>query len=100
MTPPSVKTFRSFSMLYGLTWTAYALAGAIGPVLMGKVFDATTYIVDFLLRLSSDTAVLPPHSGEQSAPSPPGSLSAAAVISRQIARRSQSWHVIENPSSL
>jgi predicted MFS family arabinose efflux permease len=32
---------RSFSMLYGFTWTAYAVAGAIGPVLMGRAFDAT-----------------------------------------------------------
>jgi predicted MFS family arabinose efflux permease len=32
---------RSFAMLYGFTWTAYAVAGAIGPVLMGWVFDAT-----------------------------------------------------------
>jgi MFS family permease len=32
---------RMFSTLYGLTWTAYAIAGATGPVLMGKVFDAT-----------------------------------------------------------
>ena len=32
---------RSFSVLYGLTWTFYAVAGAVGPVLMGKVFDAT-----------------------------------------------------------
>ena len=32
---------RSFSTLYGLTWTAYALAGALGPVIMGKAFDAT-----------------------------------------------------------
>jgi polyhydroxybutyrate depolymerase len=40
---------------------------------MGKAFDATTYIVDFLLRLSSDAAVLPLHSGEQPAPGPPGS---------------------------
>jgi hypothetical protein len=32
---------RSFAMLYGFTWTAYAVAGAIGPVLMGSVFDAT-----------------------------------------------------------
>ena len=30
---------RSFSTLYGLTWTAYAIAGAIGPVLMGQAFD-------------------------------------------------------------
>jgi predicted MFS family arabinose efflux permease len=32
---------RAFAMLYGLTWTAYAAAGAIGPVLMGRAFDAT-----------------------------------------------------------
>lgn len=32
---------RSFSTLYGFTWTAYAIAGAVGPVLMGGVFDAT-----------------------------------------------------------
>jgi MFS family permease len=32
---------KSFATLYGFTWTAYAIAGAIGPVLMGEVFDAT-----------------------------------------------------------
>ncbi|MFN7994581.1 MAG: MFS transporter [Bryobacteraceae bacterium] len=32
---------RSFSTLYGFTWTAYAVAGAIGPVIMGRAFDAT-----------------------------------------------------------
>jgi len=32
---------RSFSTLYGLTWTAYAIAGAIGPGIMGKAFDVT-----------------------------------------------------------
>ncbi len=32
---------RSFSTLYGFTWTAYACAGAVGPILMGKAFDAT-----------------------------------------------------------
>lgn len=30
---------RSFSTLYGFTWTAYAVAGALGPVIMGRVFD-------------------------------------------------------------
>lgn len=30
---------RAFSALYGLTWTAYAIAGAIGPILMGRAFD-------------------------------------------------------------
>ncbi len=32
---------RSFSTLYGFTWTAYAIAGAIGPVVMGRAFDLT-----------------------------------------------------------
>jgi predicted MFS family arabinose efflux permease len=32
---------RSFSVLYGFTWTGYAIAGAIGPVLMGRAFDTT-----------------------------------------------------------
>jgi predicted MFS family arabinose efflux permease len=32
---------RAFATLYGLTWTAYAAAGAIGPVLMGRAYDLT-----------------------------------------------------------
>jgi MFS family permease len=28
-----------FSTLYGLSWTAYAIGGAIGPLLMGHAFD-------------------------------------------------------------
>ena len=32
---------RSLSILYGFSWTAYAIAGAIGPVIMGRAFDAT-----------------------------------------------------------
>jgi MFS family permease len=43
---------RSFSALYGYTWTAYALAGAVGPVLMGRVFDATGSYAILLSRLS------------------------------------------------
>ena len=35
---------RSFSMLYGFCWTAYAIAGAIGPVLMGRAFDTTRFV--------------------------------------------------------
>ena len=30
---------RRFSTLYGLTWTAYAIGGAIGPVLLGHTYD-------------------------------------------------------------
>ena len=43
---------RSFSTLYGLTWTAYAIAGATGPILMGKVFDATGSYTVLLLALA------------------------------------------------
>jgi len=43
---------RSFSTLYGFTWTAYALAAALGPVLMGRAFDAAGSYEAFLLQLS------------------------------------------------
>jgi cyanate permease len=48
---------RSFSTLYGLTWTAYAAAGAIGPVLMGKAFDATGSYEALLLQLAGATVL-------------------------------------------
>jgi predicted MFS family arabinose efflux permease len=40
---------RSFSTLYGMTWTATGIAAAIGPVLMGRAFD-TTGSYESLLR--------------------------------------------------
>jgi predicted MFS family arabinose efflux permease len=46
---------RSFSMLYGFTWTAYACAGAIGPVLMGRAFDATGSYEALLVQLAIGT---------------------------------------------
>jgi cyanate permease len=39
-------------MLYGFTWTGYAIAGAIGPVLMGRAFDATASYQALALKLS------------------------------------------------
>lgn len=48
---------RSFSTLYGFTWTAYAFAGGIGPVLMGKVFDLTGTYRPLLLVLTTLTAL-------------------------------------------
>lgn len=32
---------RNFSSIYGLTWVFYAVGGALGPVVLGRVFDAT-----------------------------------------------------------
>lgn len=44
---------RAFSTLYGLTWTFYAAAGAIGPVILGRAFDATGSYVSLLTLLAS-----------------------------------------------
>lgn len=42
---------RSFATLYGFTWTAYACAGAVGPILMGRAFDMTHSYQSLLLVL-------------------------------------------------
>jgi predicted MFS family arabinose efflux permease len=49
---------RSFSTLYGLTWTAYAVAGAIGPVLMGRAYDLTGSYQTLLEILAGGTIVV------------------------------------------
>jgi MFS family permease len=43
---------RAFSTLYGLTWTFYAAAGAVGPVILGRAFDATGSYVSLLVLLA------------------------------------------------
>jgi predicted MFS family arabinose efflux permease len=48
---------RSFSTLYGFTWTAYAIAGAIGPVVMGRAYDATGSYTTLLTMLALATFV-------------------------------------------
>jgi MFS family permease len=49
---------RSFTTLYALTWTAYAIAGAIGPILMGRVFDLTGSYEALLLQLAVATVAV------------------------------------------
>lgn len=44
---------RSFSTLYGLTWTFYAAAGAIGPVVLGRAFDVTGFYASLLTILAA-----------------------------------------------
>lgn len=46
---------RSFSMLYGCTWTAYACAGALGPILMGRAYDLTGSYQALLMTLAVAT---------------------------------------------
>jgi MFS family permease len=48
---------RSFSSLYGLTWTFYAIAGGLGPMLMGKAFDVSGSYGPLLLWLSGVTVL-------------------------------------------
>jgi len=43
---------RSFSTLYGLSWMSHAAAGAVGPIVMGRAFDATGSYDVVLVRLS------------------------------------------------
>jgi MFS family permease len=43
---------RAFSTLYGLTWTAYAIAGAVGPILMGRAFDVAASYTTLLIVLA------------------------------------------------
>jgi predicted MFS family arabinose efflux permease len=49
---------RSFAMLYGFTWTAYAIAGAVGPIVMGRAFDLTGSYSAPLTRLAIGTFVI------------------------------------------
>src|ERR1700757_1748981 len=44
---------RAFSTLYALTWTFYAAAGAIGPVILGRAFDSTGSYASLLILLAS-----------------------------------------------
>jgi hypothetical protein len=44
---------RAFSTLYGLTWTFYAAAGAIGPVILGRAFDLAGSYAALLTMLAA-----------------------------------------------
>lgn len=46
---------RSFSTLYGFTWTAYAVATALSSVLMGRIFDLTGSYQSLLLQIAGLT---------------------------------------------
>jgi MFS family permease len=48
---------RAFSTLYGVTWTFYAAAGAIGPVILGRAFDSTGSYTSLLVLLAGVLAL-------------------------------------------
>jgi MFS family permease len=48
---------RAFSTLYGVTWTFYAAAAAVGPVILGRAFDSTGSYVSLLVMLAAALAL-------------------------------------------
>ena len=48
---------RAFSTLYGVTWTFYAAAAAIGPVILGRAFDSTGSYTSVLVVLAAALAL-------------------------------------------
>jgi MFS family permease len=48
---------RAFSTLYGLTWTFYAAAGAVGPVILGRAYDSTGSYESLLVLLAGALAL-------------------------------------------
>jgi predicted MFS family arabinose efflux permease len=46
---------RAVSTLYGITWTVMGIAGAIGPILMGRACDRTGSYDGLLLWLAIAT---------------------------------------------
>jgi predicted MFS family arabinose efflux permease len=45
---------KHFSVLYGLTWTAYAIGGATGPMFIGRLYDsAGTYHSRYIVYLAA-----------------------------------------------
>jgi sugar phosphate permease len=49
---------RSFSTLYGVTWMTHAAGSALGPILMGRAFDASGSYEALLVRISLVTAAV------------------------------------------
>jgi len=48
---------RAFSTLYGVTWTFYAVAGATGPVILGRAYDSTGSYTSLLTLLAIALAI-------------------------------------------
>jgi MFS family permease len=50
---------KRFSTLYALTWTTYAIGGAAGPVLVGRVFDTMDSYRPVTIQLLALPALIP-----------------------------------------
>jgi MFS family permease len=50
---------KRFSTLFALTWTTYAIGGAAGPILVGRVFDAMGSYRPIAIQLLALPALIP-----------------------------------------
>ena len=58
---------KHFSVLYGLTWTAYAIGGATGPMFIGRLYDVAggytyrsiVYLAAFAFAAAGVSLLLP-----------------------------------------
>jgi MFS family permease len=50
---------KRFSTLYALTWTTYAIGGATGPILVGRVFDTLGSYRPITIQLLALPALIP-----------------------------------------
>ena len=50
---------KRFSTLYALTWTAYAVGGATGPIVVGRVFDTLGSYRPITIQLLALPALIP-----------------------------------------
>jgi MFS family permease len=78
---------KRFSTLYALTWTAFAIGGAVGPIILGRVFDVLGSYRPLSIQLLSVPALIPcllmfflPRYGEV-VPSGPTSVDTLPVVS-------------------
>jgi MFS family permease len=47
---------RSLSTLFGIVWSGWGVAGVLGPILMGRAFDATGSYEGMLVKLAAGTS--------------------------------------------
>jgi len=50
---------KRFSTLYALTWTTYAIGGATGPILVGRIFDSMGSYRPLTIQLLALPALIP-----------------------------------------
>jgi MFS family permease len=50
---------RKFSTLYALSWTAFAVGGAFGPIILGRIFDALGSYRPLSIQLLALPALVP-----------------------------------------